>query len=696
MSETAKHGPHSRAHHHEPSPSNSPPPSSSPPSSDSQPPSTSQPPLASQPTDNGNLLTDPALGFDSVTAYSIDGTGNNPSNPGLGAANTDEVMLAPANFAPGTSSTPVDGPNPRDISNAIFANDQNANDPGGRSAYMYAFGQFVDHDIDLNVDQTTAADGSNVLSFSIPSDDPLLPGGSEISITRGQVDPANGNAVNSVTQYLDLSQVYGSDPATAASLRNPDGTLQTSPGDYLPIVDGQYVGGDVRAAENPDLTSLDVLFVREHNYWVGQLHAQDPSLNGDQLYSMARAITTAEYQNIVYTEFLPGLLGPNTLTQYQGYNPNVSPQIFEEFSTAAYRFGHSIVSPTETKIANDGTVLEQQDLVAASAEPPSAYPTNGGADALLRNLAQDYSQQEGATINSDLRNMLNANPPGDVGDLAAIDILRERDLGIATLNQTREALGMTPYTSFDQITSDPTLANELQQVYGSVDQVDLFVGGLAEDPASGGSMVGPTFQAIIAQQFENLRDGDPLFYQNQGFSPQLMTQIQNTTLSDLIVRDTDTTAMQRDAFVATVRHSSDVASPNPDAPQLVIGVDTDNATIAGSPGVDNTIVAGLGDNQQLTGGGTSNTFMFLGSGHNDTVTDFNPATDTLDFENTMSPMDFSNVTWSSAPDGSAILQVNGNTVLLTGVSESQVTAGNFAFNQQDPALQSQQMFAGQT
>ena len=159
------------------------------------------------------------------------------------------------------------------------------------------------------------------------------------------------------------------------------------------------------------------------------------------------------------------------------------------------------------------------------------------------------------------------------------------------------------------------------------------------------------------------------------------------------MRDTDTTAMQPDAFVATLRHSSDVASPNTDAPQLVIGVDTDNADIAGTPGVDNTIVAGLGNNQQLTGGSTSNTFMFLGSGHNDIVTDFNTATDTLDFENTMSPMDFSNVTWSSAPDGSAILQVNGNTVQLTGVSESQVTAGNVEFNQQNPALQSQQMFA---
>jgi peroxidase len=308
---------------------------------------------------------------------------------------------------------------------------------------------------------------------------------------------------------------------------------------------------------------------------------------------------------------------------------------------------------------------------------------------LLRNLAQDFSQQEGATINSDLRNMLDANPPGDQGDLAAIDILRERDLGIATLNQTREAIGLTPYTSFDQITSDPTLAGELQQVYGTVDQVDLFVGGLAEDPGSG-AMVGPTFQTIIADQFENLRDGDRLFFENQGFSSTLMNQIQNTTLSDVILRDTDTTAMQQDAFVATQRHASDVTSPNPSMPQLVIGVDDDNAIVAGSPGVDDTIVAGLGMNQQLTGGGSTDTFVFLGSGHNDTLTDFNICSDKLDFENTMTPVDFSSVTISAATNGSSIVNFDGNTLHLLGVLPNQLGAGQFVFNQDNPALQAQQ------
>ena len=644
--------------------------------------------------DWGTVINDPNLGFDNVSSYSIDGTGNNPTDPTLGAAGTDETRIAPANFAPGTTDTPVDGTNPRVISNVIFANDQNANDPGGRSAYMYAFGQFVDHDIDLNMDQTPAADGSNTLSMTVPDDDTGLPPGSQISILRGQTDPANGNAVNSVTQYLDLSQVYGSDPTTAASLRNDDGTLKTSDGGNLPIIDGQYTGGDVRAAENPDLTSLDVLFVREHNYWVGQLHAQDPSLTGDQLYDMARAITTAEYQNIVYTEFLPALLGPNAMTPYQGYNQNVSPQIFEEFSTAAYRFGHSIISPTETKIANDGTVLEQQDLIAASGEPTTDYGINGGADALLRNLAQDYSQQEGPTINDDLRNMLNANPPGDQGDLAAIDILRERDLGIATLNQTREALGMTPYTSFDQITSDPTLAGELQQVYGSVDQVDLFVGGLAEDPAGDGSMVGPTFQAVIAQQFENLRDGDSNFYLNQGFSPQLAQQIQNTTLSDLIVRDTDTPVMQPNAFISTHRDSGSATADDSGTtgqPQIVTGTNDDNASVSGASGVDNTIVAGLGQNQQLTGGGTANNFVFLApTGYNDTITNFNPSTDTIDFENTMTPADFSQVSINSDGNGGSVVSYQQDTINVAGVDPSQLTASQFVFNAQNPAMQAQQ------
>src|ERR1700677_43774 len=635
---------------------------------------------------SSSLISDRALGFDHVIPYSVDGSGNNLADPTLGAAGSDEVRIAPARFAAGTTDTPVDGPDPRVISNTIFADDQDLNDPGGRSAYTYAFGQFIDHDLDLNPDQTPAADGSNTLKIVVPPGDAFFAPGSTIDILRGQIDPKNGNAIDAVTSFLDLSQVYGSDAATAASLRNADGTMKTQDGG-LPIgPDGQFMGGDVRVSENPDLTSLDVLFVREHNSWVAKLHAENPALSGDQLYDMARAITTAEYQNIIYSEFLPSLLGRDAPGAYTGYDPKVNPSIMEDFSPAAYRFGHTIVSPTETKIANDGSVLQAQDLIAAASEPASAFNNFGGADALQRNLADDTSQQEGVSIISDLLNMLDANP-NDIGDLGAIDVERERDLGINTLNQTRSALGLPAYTSFDQITSNTTLAAELKSIYGSVGNLDLFVGGLAENAdTADGSMLGPTFSKIISEQFANLRAGDRLYFENQGFSPALMGQIQDTTLSDLILRDTNTTAIQADAFVATERHASNVASPDPTKPQLVIGVDANNAVIAGSPGVENTIVAGRGQNQILTGGGSSDIFTLLGSGHHDTVTDFNPGVDKIDFEGLAQAASFPDLIIHGNSAGASVVTFGGDSVTLTGVHPASLSARNFLFNQDDPAL----------
>ena len=107
--------------------------------------------------------------------------------------------------------------------------------------------------------------------------------------------------------------------------------MKTSAGDNLPIVDTAqgpaFAAGDVRAQENPDLTALQTLFVREHNYQVDLLHREHPTWSGDQLYQMAKAITTAEIANITYNEFLPHLLGPNAIPAYHGYDPTVNPTI---------------------------------------------------------------------------------------------------------------------------------------------------------------------------------------------------------------------------------------------------------------------------------------------------------------------------------------------------------------------------------
>ena len=92
----------------------------------------------------------------------------------------------------------------------------------------------------------------------------------------------------------------------------------------------------------------------------------------------------------------------------------------------------------------------------SSCKPPTSIPL-GGADGFLRHLAADPAQALDARIVDGLRNFL-ADPPAGM-DLAAINIQRGHDLGLGTLNETREALHLTPYTSFEQLTSDPgTLA----------------------------------------------------------------------------------------------------------------------------------------------------------------------------------------------------------------------------------------------
>ncbi len=473
----------------------------------------------------------------------IGGSGNNLRHPNLNAVpGNAELALAPLNFAPGTRDGLVNATNARRISNVIAggtgANGQNGQteDPG-LSAWMYVFGQFVDHDLDLEETPPTSA----AINIVVPPRDPVFTPGTVIAMTRDTRSPTTNTIINTVAGYLDLSQLYGSTTAIAASLRNADGTLITSDnGQALPVVNDTFVTGDPRVMENPELTALTILFMREHNFWVGTLKMQHPSWTGDQLYRMAKAITTAEYQNIIYTEYLPLLIGP-VLGPYRGYDPTVNAQVTQEFSTAAFRMGHSQVSDTQEGIDANGNEVFTQSLAQAFFNTPEIDEANG-IDPLLRSLGTDFSQATDVYVVAALRNLLFAGLVGgdiDEIDLIAIDIQREKDVGLGTLNQTRQAIGLNRYASFAQLTGDPVLQKNLQAVYSSIDDVDLFIGGLAEKHAAGAN-VGPTFQAIIADQFQALRAGDRFFWQNQGFDPQTAAMIGKTTLTNLLQRNTAT------------------------------------------------------------------------------------------------------------------------------------------------------------
>ena len=547
----------------------------------------------------------------SAAVRSIDGTGNNVANPTWGSAVTDLIRLAAAAYADGTSAPAMaNNLSARAISN-ILNNQADPNNPSqdvqtidqnSLSDFGYAFGQFIDHDLDLTLD------GGASFPIAVAAGDPIGP--NALPFTRSQYDPSTGASasnprqqVNVVTSYLDLSQIYGSSQAVADALRSfVGGLLKTSPGNMLPYDNTTYftpaqiaalnmandaqavpesalfAAGDRRANENLELTALETLFVRNHNLIATQLQKEHPHWSDEQLFQEARKINIAEYQSIIYNEWIPAVLGPHALPAYWGYNPKVNASIATEFSTVAFRFGHSLLSSNIERATNQGTDIPDVSLdgsaisLAQDFFDPNLLNPSGVVDpltghtssdigAILKGDADGNSQAMDLLAISDVRNLLFGN--GGLGgqDLIARDIQRARDHGIPDYNTLRAALGLPRVTSFAQITSNVQVQKELEQAYpGGVNTIDAFEGGLAEDHVRG-SDVGPLFQAIMVNQFSRLRAGDRFFYLNESFSPDSMRILQQSnTLAKVIEANTNVTNLQSDVFLFKASISGTVSA----------------------------------------------------------------------------------------------------------------------------------------
>ena len=539
----------------------------------------------------------------------IDGVGNNVANPTWGAANTDFTRLAAANFSDGISAPNGQTlPSARAISNLIANQDingveQDLNNNRDMSDFVYAWGQFIDHDIDLTESGTVA------MNIPVPAGDPTFDptdqGDLSIAFDRSQIAPGTGTStsnpaqyVNQDTSFIDGSMIYGSDPTTAAALRTfSGGQLKTSAGDLLPYntmdldmaddtglpEDTLFAAGDVRANENVELTNLTTLFVREHNYQASLLAQEHPTWTDQQLYEGARQIVIGEIQSITYNEWLPALMGSGALTPYQGYNPNVNPSISVEFSSAAFRL-HTLLDDDVQFLDNNGnpiTSIEGGDIpLADDFFQPSIVAISGEVAANLKYLASDNAQEVDELAVDGLRNDLFPDAPivsnVEVGasDLIADDIQRGRDEGDPTYNQMRVAMGEQPVTSFSQITSNTQLQAELKQIYGNVNNVEQFVGLMGENHLPGSSL-GPTEQAILAQQFEALRDGDRYFYENAD-PTALVNQLNNTTLAQILERDAGLTNLQPDVFFfySNIDGTVEISQPPPGPIQPEMARDT--------------------------------------------------------------------------------------------------------------------------
>nr|CAD7197864.1 unnamed protein product [Timema douglasi] len=386
----------------------------------------------------------------------------------------------------------------------------------------------------------------------------------------GQLTLGAREQINQNSAFLDASQVYGEHSCMARALRGFGGRLNVTRHpvkgkDLLPQSPSHpecrapsgycFIAGDGRASEQPALTVIHTLYMREHNRLADSLHRVNPHWDEERLYQHARRILIALQQHIIYNEFLPRLLGWTAINLYElklrpqgyykGYSPTCNPTIVNEFAAAAFRIGHSLLRPHIPRLS-------------------PTYQVNM-IDEIARGLVSTPVENMDQFITGEVTNHLfeDRKIPHSGIDLIALNIQRGRDHGIRSYNDYRALCNLKRASSFDDLSREvpPEVIVRFKRIYTTVDDIDLFPGGMSERPVQGG-LVGPTFACIIGIQFRQLRKCDRFWYENEDqgvrFTEAQLGEIRKATLAKLLCENMDVAS---DIQRAALDQPSDFLNP---------------------------------------------------------------------------------------------------------------------------------------
>jgi len=263
----------------------------------------------------------------------------------------------------------------------------------------------------------------------------------EFTVSREQV--------NAQTAFVDLSFIYGSDFYSARRVRlNHMGLLRTSNwGRNLPeLKDGRSFSGDPRVSTAPGLQALATLFIREHNRLAGELSGMCCQGDNGKLYQLARKIVVAEFQNFVFAEYLPQLLGRTEwgrhgldLSTPFSHDPRANPTVRSAFAAAVSRFGHLLI-PSQMKVRNYRGKEKVHRLVDVLLdEKLHKIGAGRGVDYILNGMLNEGTINPGGDNGGSVDGPLFVDADGTwtTADLLARDIQRGRDHGLPSYNSYR-------------------------------------------------------------------------------------------------------------------------------------------------------------------------------------------------------------------------------------------------------------------
>ncbi|QQP38640.1 Peroxidasin -like protein, partial [Caligus rogercresseyi] len=475
----------------------------------------------------------------------IDGTCNNKAHPKWGSTGSTLLRLLKPRYGNSDSTPKTRGtfvqnlPNPRLVSSSFHPD---SDVPSTVATHMVTqMGQFLDHDLSLTpeahvehcCDDATQTDCSPI---SVPSDDSFYSAFSNtcLEFTRSvqHCDSTPREQFNAITSYIDASNVYGSEQIVLDSVRDPVNRIllkvtTTSTGkELLPQQDGRYFAGDVRAIEMPGLATMHSLFVREHNRIAKAMSSAFPNMEHETVFQETRRIVGAEMQNVVYGQYLRAILNRDTrkrfnlrINQRSQYDSSVNADISNAFATAAYRFGHSMIQGDIQRVALSSTGSNSTYSLKNVFFDLSNFESKDGEgmEEILLGLMSQASQANDRLVIDDVTNHLFNRGAAFGSDLIARNLARGRDHGLPTYGFWRQHCGLSELCEWNRKPKEISRINWriLRTIYASPNDIDLFTAGLAEKSLQG-SVLGPTFSCIIADQFSRSKSGDKYFFTHTG------------------------------------------------------------------------------------------------------------------------------------------------------------------------------------
>jgi len=506
-----------------------------------------------------------------LTTRTADGTYNDLENPAMGMAEARFGRNVPIDRTFPEVGDDLVTPSPREISRAVMTRTEFV-PATAANALAASWLQFMIRDWFSHGKSPT----DNPISIPLKEGDPWPD--DPMEIVRARPDPTRPPGpsdlpptyANTETPWWDLSSIYGSNKKMRALVRTgTGGKLHVTPAGQIPyptdpaldpaMVPGFWLG----------LAMLQTLFTLEHNAVCDHLKSRYPSLSDDDLFDHARLVNSALVAKIHTVEWTPAVIShPTTVValraNWWGLAGERVHQLFGRISKSEVVSG---IPGSETQHYDVPYSLTEEFVAVYRMHPllPDDYPLRSLADdsvldqATLRSLSGRGALE--ALHNISLTDLFYSfgrlhpgvvclhnfprfmqefvRPDGKVMDMAALDIVRSRELGVPRYNDFRRLLHLKPAKDFRSLTDNPQWAEELSRIYeGDIEKLDLTPGMYAERRPKGFAFSDTAFRIFVLMASRRL-NSDRFF--TRDYTPEVYTKagldwIDDNTMQTVLLR----------------------------------------------------------------------------------------------------------------------------------------------------------------